>query len=37
VFETPSGKFLKNNGFGGVPEIVKNESDEVIIYFNLTN
>ena len=34
AFETPTGKILKANGFGGTVEIIKNTPDEVIIYFN---
>jgi hypothetical protein len=34
VFETPSGKILKDNGFDGNPEILVNTPDEVIIHFN---
>ncbi len=35
AFETPTGKILKDNGFNGVPEIIKNTPEEVIIHFNL--
>jgi hypothetical protein len=34
VFETPTGKILKDNGFNGVPEIIKDTPEEVIIHFN---
>jgi hypothetical protein len=34
VFETPTGKILKANNFDGTIEVIKNTSDEVIIYFN---
>lgn len=34
AFETPTGKILKANNFDGAVEIIKNTSDEVIIYFN---
>ena len=34
VFETPTGIILKRNGFNGIPEIIKNTDEEVIIYFN---
>lgn len=34
VFETPTGKILKANNFDGTIEIIKNTSNEVIIYFN---
>jgi hypothetical protein len=34
VFETPTGKILKANNFDGDVEIIKNTTDEVIIYFN---
>jgi hypothetical protein len=34
VFETPVGKIIKDNGFDGFVEIIKNADDEVIIYFN---
>ncbi|HUW05372.1 MAG TPA: fibronectin type III domain-containing protein [Williamwhitmania sp.] len=37
AFETPTGKILKANGFDGVPEIIKNTPDEVIIHFNPSN
>lgn len=37
AFETPTGKILKNNGFGGTPEILKNTSEEVIIIFKPSN
>jgi hypothetical protein len=36
VFETPTGKLAKKNGFGGEPEIVKYADDEVIIHFTPT-
>lgn len=34
VFETPTGKILKENGFAGKVEIIKNTDDEVLIHFN---
>ncbi len=34
VFQTPTGIILKRNGFDGIPEIIKNTDDEVIVYFN---
>jgi hypothetical protein len=34
AFETPTGKILKENGFDGVPEIIRNTPEEVIIHFN---
>ena len=34
VFETPTGKIMKENGFGGKPNIIKNTEEEVIIHFN---
>jgi hypothetical protein len=34
AFETPTGKILKENGFGGTPTIIIDTSDEVIIHFN---
>jgi hypothetical protein len=34
AFETPTGKILKSNGFDGIPEIIKNTPDEVVILFN---
>ncbi|MBS9463285.1 hypothetical protein KIM67_12780 [Flagellimonas sp. 389] len=37
AFETPSGKIFKNNGFGGIPEIISNTPEEVIIHFNPSN
>ncbi|MFT3737204.1 MAG: hypothetical protein QM786_00420 [Breznakibacter sp.] len=37
AFETPTGKILKANGFDGIPEIIKNTLDEVIIHFNPSN
>lgn len=34
AFETPTGKILKDNGFGGTPTIITNTTDEVVIHFN---
>ncbi len=34
AFETPTGKILKRNGFGGTPTILLNTNDEVKILFN---
>lgn len=34
AFETPTGKILKENGFGGTPTIITNTSNEVVIHFN---
>ena len=34
VFETPTGNILKENGFDGKVEIIKNTDDEVLIHFN---
>lgn len=31
---TPTGKIIKSNEFEGAIQIIKNENDEVIIYFN---
>lgn len=36
VFNTPTGIILKRNGFDGIPEIIKNTEEEVIVYFNKT-
>jgi len=33
ALNTPSGRVAQKNGFGGTPEIIKNEVDEVIINF----
>lgn len=33
VFETPTGKILKNIGFDGTPEIIKKTKEEVIVLF----
>jgi len=35
AFETPTGKIMKGNGFGGTPTVITNTADEVIIHFNL--
>jgi hypothetical protein len=37
VFETPTGKILKANGFDGIPTILINTNDEVKVLFNPTN
>jgi hypothetical protein len=34
VFQTPFGKIFQSQGFGGVPTIIKNTQNEVIILFN---
>jgi hypothetical protein len=34
AFETPTGRILKRNGFGGTPIIITNTDDEVVIHFN---
>ncbi len=34
AFETPTGKILKQNGFGGTPTIITNTADEVVVHFN---
>lgn len=34
ALETPAGKILKDNGFGGVPDVILNTPEEVIIQFN---
>ena len=34
AFETPTGKILEQNGFGGTPTIITNTPDEVVIHFN---
>ncbi len=33
VFETPTGRWARENGFGGVPKILKDEADEVKVIF----
>lgn len=34
AFETPTGKILQQNGFGGTPTIITNTADEVVVHFN---
>jgi hypothetical protein len=34
VFETPTGKILKANGFGGTPTILVNTLNEIRVFFN---
>jgi hypothetical protein len=34
ALETPTGKILKDSGFGGTPTVILNSAEEVIIHFN---
>ncbi|WP_397364142.1 hypothetical protein [Olleya sp. R77988] len=33
VFDTPTGILSKRNGFSGIPEIIKQTEEEVIVLF----
>ncbi|MEW7291730.1 hypothetical protein [Aquimarina sp. 2304DJ70-9] len=37
VFETPTGKIYKRNGFDAEPEIITNKPDEVVVNFKRTS
>jgi len=34
ALETPTGKILKQNGFSGIPTIITNTGDKVVVHFN---